>query len=711
MNDVTPPPSRKSDRPSVDVTQIARVARRAERRLRLARTLKWGTSALCVALAMAVVTLVLRKTATISERAAWVGFAVEIALAVVVMVVAWTWKLPASAGAIALDRHHGLADRLSSALSFGAMPQNERTPFMDAAIDDALTVVKTVEPRKAVPMRAPRDLGVAAALGAAVALIALFEIREHRPGLSQKTIDPVDVTADDLDAMRDFLKNEEMKSQSDEAKEAMREFNQLIEDLANKRLDRTEAFREMQKLEDKLQTGSEAQRKALEDALQKMGEEMKKSELTKQTGESLENKSLKDAEKNMHDLAKKLRDGNNKVDKDQLEKMREALKEAAANAEKRKDELEKKRDELKKEIDLLKKKQQENHPDGGAPNDQEKDLLQKKEKELERLDQQSQQAAENQKQLDKLDQELQQAAEDLMRDLGASANDLDQGAEDLDRMAQQEMTDKEKEELRQKLQELREMLRQQGQGGQQQMARLRRFQQHARGNTGGQGGPQGQNQGPTGQGGDQGEGQQGQGQQGQGQGQQGQGQQGQGQQGQGQQGQGGQGQQGQNGQGQGQSGQGGQGGQGQGGGQGGQGGQGQSETWVVGPNGEKILMLTRGSGSGSGSGQGGNCGQGEGHGPGWGTGHDSNLTGKATNPKVGTQDTQVEGQDTGQGQSRSQVILGAAERGFANRGYTQVYREYHTVAEEALNKDEIPGGFRFYVRRYFQLIRPREGNE
>lgn len=87
------------------------------------------------------------------------------------------------------------------------------------------------------------------------------------------------------------------------------------------------------------------------------------------------------------------------------------------------------------------------------------------------------------------------------------------------------------------------------------------------------------------------------------------------------------------------------------------------------------------------------------------------MSGQATNPKVGTQDTQVEGQDTGQGQSRSQVILGAAERGFANRGYTKVYREYHTVAEEALNKDEIPGGYRFYVRRYFQLIRPREGNE
>jgi hypothetical protein len=120
-------------------------------------------------------------------------------------------------------------------------------------------------------------------------------------------------------------------------------------------------------------------------------------------------------------------------------------------------------------------------------------------------------------------------------------------------------------------------------------------------------------------------------------------------------------------------------------------------------------MITKGQGSGNGSGQGQSGGGDPGHGPGWGVGHDDNVQGKnPTNPKVGTQDTQVQGNDTGQGGSRSEVILGAAERGFASRGYTKVYREYHTVAEEALNKDEIPGGYRFYVRRYFQLIRPRD---
>jgi len=117
-------------------------------------------------------------------------------------------------------------------------------------------------------------------------------------------------------------------------------------------------------------------------------------------------------------------------------------------------------------------------------------------------------------------------------------------------------------------------------------------------------------------------------------------------------------------------------------------------------------MISRGGSGGSG-GAGGSGGDAK-KGPGWGTGHDEHVQGQAHSIKSGTEDTQVAGQDTGQGSSRSEVIQGAAERGFTSRGYQKVYREYHTVAEEALNKDEIPGGYRSYVRRYFELIRPRD---
>ena len=62
----------------------------------------------------------------------------------------------------------------------------------------------------------------------------------------------------------------------------------------------------------------------------------------------------------------------------------------------------------------------------------------------------------------------------------------------------------------------------------------------------------------------------------------------------------------------------------------------------------------------------------------------------------------------GEGPSRSQVIMGSAQRGFASRGYRDVYTDYSGHAEEVLERDEVPPGYRFYVRRYFQLIRPRD---
>jgi hypothetical protein len=666
--------------PEVHLGAIQGPAQHAERRLRTRRSILWGAKALCAALVAVAVILVLRKTGVVGERFSKIGLVLALAQVGVVAVIAYVRPLPLRAGAVALDRFHSLSDRLSSALSFGEIAPGERTPFMMAAIDDALEHASHVDPKKAVPMEAPREWPFLAAMVGAVVLITLFEVRKHEILVSNaKTIDAVDVTQDDLDAMREFLREVDQRLQTDEAKAATQEFNQLIEDLANKRLDRTDAFRKMQQLEDKLLEGREADAKALEEALKKMGDELKKSEMAKPTGEALSDKNLDAAEKALKDLAKKLREDQAKggVDKQQLDKLREALKKASEDQAKRAEALAAKREELKQ--DLLKQKQKQG--DAGA-SEQEKSLLQKKERELERLDREHEQQQKTQRELDRLDRELQKAAEDLMKDMGLSANDLESAAQDINRMAKQEMSQEEKEQLRQKLQELREMMRQQSQGGSGQMQRLRIFQQRAQG--GGQGGQQGQGQGQEGQGqGQQGQGQ-GQGQQGQGQGQQGQGQaQGQGQ---GQQGQGGQGQ-----------------GQGQGGAQG--------ETWILGPNGEKLLMLTKGQGgNGSGTGQGG--GSEPGHGQGWGTGHDDNVQGKSgTNPKVGTQDTQVEGNDTGQGGSRSEVILGAAERGFASKGYTKVYREYHTVAEEALNKDEIPGGYRFYVRRYFQLIRPRDQGE
>ena len=58
---------------------------------------------------------------------------------------------------------------------------------------------------------------------------------------------------------------------------------------------------------------------------------------------------------------------------------------------------------------------------------------------------------------------------------------LESAAEDVNRMGKQQQTDEQKKEMLKRLQELREVLRQQGKGGKEQMDRMQRFGERARG--------------------------------------------------------------------------------------------------------------------------------------------------------------------------------------------------------------------------------------
>lgn len=126
------------------------------------------------------------------------------------------------------------------------------------------------------------------------------------------------------------------------------------------------------------------------------------------------------------------------------------------------------------------------------------------------------------------------------------------------------------------------------------------------------------------------------------------------------------------------------------------------------PGGQPVPVPGEGPGQGKGKGE----GEGEGDSPGTGKepgkAHDPNLSGDESRlADAGTVDTTAVAQDSGQGQSASETILGVAEEGFASSAYDKLYREYQTVAEEVMEKDEVPVGRRAHVLRYFELIRPR----
>ncbi len=90
----------------------------------------------------------------------------------------------------------------------------------------------------------------------------------------------------------------------------------------------------------------------------------------------------------------------------------------------------------------------------------------------------------------------------------------------------------------------------------------------------------------------------------------------------------------------------------------------------------------------------------------WGDEHDPNVTGDPTKlSDAKFKDDQLEGQK-GKGPSRRATILTSAKKGFASVSYSKVYADYQKVIEQVMNQEKVPPGYRYYIKRYFQRIRP-----
>jgi hypothetical protein len=110
-------------------------------------------------------------------------------------------------------------------------------------------------------------------------------------------------------------------------------------------------------------------------------------------------------------------------------------------------------------------------------------------------------------------------------------------------------------------------------------------------------------------------------------------------------------------------------------------------------------------GQGQGQGQPGQ-GQGQQGGKEWGVGHDDNLTGDATQKSGNTKDDDLQGKQGTQGGGTRETILAAAQKGFANQRYRDVYGKYHQIVEEVMRTEKLPSSYKYYVKRYFAKIHP-----
>jgi hypothetical protein len=530
---------------------------------------------------------------------------------------------PPEEGSLLLDRHYQLSDRVTNALSFSALPEANRTPFMRAAIQDAMGRAEGVRARPAVPLQMPGELWVSVLLIAGLVVLSRFEVRRFvEVPIEVSNFTPLALAADDIGLLREMADELEKESQDPDAKAAAQALNRLIEDLAEKRLDRHQVFSELEKLERELSDSSAAELAELEEALDGVAGELKKSRLSKPVAEALEAKSLPDAEKAMRELAEKLKEKRRDVTKAELDKLRDALKSASESTSQRLERLEATRKHLEEQQKRLLKKKQEGKPLTAA----EREQLADQKRRLERLDRKKRAAEQAGKEMDELDRQIAEAARKLAEEMGAEqgAENLERAAEDLNRMAQKQMSREEKEALKKRIEELRELLRQQGKASKEQIERMKQFARRARGGQPGGAGKPGQGQGGS------------------------------------------------------------------------RPGMGQVPIPVPGA----------GQGQSAGSEQPGSSAS-----PGtsdkWGTGTDPNLQGEATKLDGKVQDVSAAGIDSGEGPSNTSVVYGAAERGFSGGAYEKVYTDYKTVAEEVIERDDIPPGYKFYVRRYFQLIRPR----
>ena len=224
--------------------------RQVVRRLRLQRFMNAFAVGAVGALGVCGSAVGLRAAEMISEETArWTWF-VAAGVPLLFAAMGAARRVSPLGAASRVDQTHGLHSRFRSALEFAGEPAEVRTPFMHAAVLEAGRHVDRVEPSRAAPLRWPK-----AAWPAAILAVALF-------GLSVRDPEPLDPVAsvepqpgalllheDDLAAFEEKADPLLELEGSERIRAAAEEFNQLVEDLAERSLDRTEALRRIEALE------------------------------------------------------------------------------------------------------------------------------------------------------------------------------------------------------------------------------------------------------------------------------------------------------------------------------------------------------------------------------------------------------------------------------------------------------------------------------
>ena len=87
-----------------------------------------------------------------------------------------------------------------------------------------------------------------------------------------------------------------------------------------------------------------------------------------------------------------------------------------------------------------------------------------------------------------------------------------------------------------------------------------------------------------------------------------------------------------------------------------------------------------------------------------------NIDGDATNLAAAANREQVTGA-AGEGDSEFETSSSSEGRQEAQRGYKEVYQKYKKMSDAVLESEQIPLGHRQTIRKYFESIRPQQGED
>lgn len=93
----------------------------------------------------------------------------------------------------------------------------------------------------------------------------------------------------------------------------------------------------------------------------------------------------------------------------------------------------------------------------------------------------------------------------------------------------------------------------------------------------------------------------------------------------------------------------------------------------------------------------------------FGMGTSGNIDGEKTDLNAKRNEEKITGQQ-GDGESDIETTHEVEGQQQAARGYKDVYQKYRKISETVLDSEEIPLGHRQMIRKYFELIRPENGD-